>query len=348
MNNIVISIIIPAYHVENYIGNTLKSIFSQNKAEIEVIVVNDGSKDNTLGVVESIKAEWKPANLKVFSTENRGVSAARNFGLNKARGEYVLFLDGDDALAPGTLQVIIDNVSNHRPDVLYWPYNRTDEEFRTLRPFPHEIPSDFVHAGKHVLREVVNGATWICTGSAVISKQLLVSNAIVYNENCASGEDIEFTMQVLSRAPQVAFTSKALTYYVDRKKSATNQFEVRNFDAILALKRVVTSFHKNAELDRAICNKISNEWIPEYYIGIYYHCFMHALELYQNSWFKAADAIRSGLKAHYPGLEKEMRKRLLTGKKRSFYVFSISPIVYFFFREVRRKMRDGGGKKCKR
>ena len=86
-----ISIIVPVYNVENYIKKCLDSIFDQTYKDYEVIVVNDGTKDNSMNIVNNYK-------VKIVTQKNQGLSAARNHGVEKAKGEYLIFLDSDDYL----------------------------------------------------------------------------------------------------------------------------------------------------------------------------------------------------------------------------------------------------------
>lgn len=121
MNNIWLSIIVAAYNVERYIGEALTSILDQIDNRVEIIVINDGSKDNTLEVVESIQASHSfGQQLRIINQQNSGVSEARNTGLEIMKGHYVAFLDGDDHVLPnyyGRLLETIDQ-NNCEPDII--------------------------------------------------------------------------------------------------------------------------------------------------------------------------------------------------------------------------------------
>ncbi|MBR4570580.1 MAG: glycosyltransferase family 2 protein, partial [Candidatus Riflebacteria bacterium] len=92
-----VSVIIPAYNVEKYIGECLDSIIFQTYKNIEIIVVNDGSKDNTLSIIRDYSK--KDNRIIIIDKQNTGVSDTRNCGINKAKGVYIVFVDGDDYLA---------------------------------------------------------------------------------------------------------------------------------------------------------------------------------------------------------------------------------------------------------
>ncbi|MDE6394665.1 MAG: glycosyltransferase, partial [Duncaniella sp.] len=96
-----ISVIIPAYNAQAYLRECLESVLAQSFSDWEVIVVDDGSTDSTAAIAQSFSA--RDSRVRVLSTVNRGVSAARNAALGMARGEWVTFLDSDDLLPPGAL-----------------------------------------------------------------------------------------------------------------------------------------------------------------------------------------------------------------------------------------------------
>ncbi|WP_443944226.1 glycosyltransferase family 2 protein [Pedobacter sp. AW1-32] len=114
-----VSIIIPAYNAAKTIGNTLDSAFKQTYKPIEVIVVNDGSTDDTLSIVETSKYP-----VRLFSTENRGVSKARTLGFMESKGEYIQYLDADDLLMPDKIQRQLHAMILHKADVAYGDWER--------------------------------------------------------------------------------------------------------------------------------------------------------------------------------------------------------------------------------
>lgn len=98
---LLLSIIIPVYNVEAYIGKLLQSIFSQDTERVEIIVVNDGTPDDSMNVVQGFVSVH--ANLHIVNQPNRGLSEARNAGLKQAQGKYVWFVDGDDSISTDSL-----------------------------------------------------------------------------------------------------------------------------------------------------------------------------------------------------------------------------------------------------
>ena len=110
-----ISVVIPLYNKENAIVKTLQSVFDQTISDFEVVVVDDGSTDNSLEVVRAIR----DARIRVIHKENGGVSSARNVGIKAAKGQYVALLDGDDLWQPnGLLAVLLESVAQIKSGAL--------------------------------------------------------------------------------------------------------------------------------------------------------------------------------------------------------------------------------------
>ena len=118
----IISIIIPMYNVENYIAICLNSIIQNDLKNVEVIIVNDGSTDNSRTIAERYQAKY--SQIRVYDKKNEGVSSARNYGLMKSKGDWVWFIDSDDAINQGSLKYIKKEISdrNNKFDILVFKY----------------------------------------------------------------------------------------------------------------------------------------------------------------------------------------------------------------------------------
>lgn len=116
MNNIKVSVIVPIYNVEEYLEECLDSLLTQTLNEIEVIMVNDGSVDNSRNIAQKYVTKYK--HFQLIERENGGLSAARNSGLLVATGEYIYFIDSDDYLVPNALEILYKKASSENLDVL--------------------------------------------------------------------------------------------------------------------------------------------------------------------------------------------------------------------------------------
>lgn len=131
MNKYKVSIIVPVYNVEKYLKQCMESLVNQTLKEIEIIVVNDGSPDNSIKILEKYEKKY-PDKVKVFTTENRGVSHARNYGLDRASGEYIMFVDSDDFVELEMAEKLYTKASTDQNDlVMCARYNVYEVEGRT-------------------------------------------------------------------------------------------------------------------------------------------------------------------------------------------------------------------------
>ncbi len=117
------SIIIPVYNVEKYIKRCLDSVFNQTEKDFEVIVVNDGTKDNSMDIVKNY-------NVKIINQKNMGLSEARNNGVKNAKGEYLVFLDSDDYIEKDLLKELNKSLTNN-PDIIRYQIKEVDEDNNT-------------------------------------------------------------------------------------------------------------------------------------------------------------------------------------------------------------------------
>ena len=123
-----ISVIIPAFNCEKTIEGCINSLLSRKaiSVNIEIIIVDDGSTDNTRNVLENLKNCHKE--IQVFTQENKGAGAARNLGIEKATGDYLWFIDGDDVVNQNSINVISFEISKYKPEILVFNYKLFDEK----------------------------------------------------------------------------------------------------------------------------------------------------------------------------------------------------------------------------
>lgn len=163
-----VSVIIPVYNTEKYIGKTLESVCAQTLANIEILVVNDGSTDQSLKVIEQfMQADQR---IQLFQQSNRGLSVARNTGLQNARGEYIYFMDSDDLLEPCTLELCYQKCLNEQLDFIFFDAESFSDEPIPLRNYQYKRnlqPEDKVWTGPEML--ALQYATWSYRSSACLS-----------------------------------------------------------------------------------------------------------------------------------------------------------------------------------
>lgn len=248
-----VSVVIPVYNLEQYVDAILDSLHAQTDKNFEAIIVDDGSTDKSyekvLKSVENAEFEYK-----VFSIENGGVSAARNFGIAKATGDYVLPIDGDDYLSADCIESIRTADEKSQADVICWGYNEVNEDGSISRQYFDRLRSDLDWMdGEEALQNMMVYKTlWIWSGSAAYKRDFLLREGIEFTVDCKCGEDQEFTVKALGRADKVRFINKILSFYLQRGNSVTHSYNTRRLDIVDALERAYTFIDPNPSTDRQI------------------------------------------------------------------------------------------------
>ena len=130
--NGLISIIIPVYNLEEYIQFNIDNMLSQTYENIEVIYVDDGSSDSSAQIIKA--AAQNDSRIKYYYKENGGVSSARNLGIEKAAGEYIMFVDGDDLINKRAVEIYYDSLKKNNTDISYSDMNETHDAFSSAQP----------------------------------------------------------------------------------------------------------------------------------------------------------------------------------------------------------------------
>lgn len=237
-SNVLVSFVVPAYNVEKYIPKTLNSLLSQTEKDFEIIIVDDGSTDNTYQVVKEILQNSGFQNYKILRKPNGGVSSARNVGIKEAKGKYIIFLDGDDYVAPELVEEVKNIVLKNDVDMLCWKFQCVDE---TEKPAEYQFEQEGlkegqIYTGLQVLERILTERSfWIWTGSAAYLREPIIRNGLFYNEKHHVGEDQEFIYKYLGNSYRIYFIGEVLSYYVQRSGSDTKKIDVKQFDSYLAI-----------------------------------------------------------------------------------------------------------------
>ena len=217
-----ISVIIPLYNSQGFIGKCVGSLLKQTYKNCEIIIVDDASTDQSLEIVKGM-AE-KDSRVKVFSGKKySGVSAVRNVGLSNAKGDYVCFVDSDDYVSKYYLESLITSLKDTGADISCVGVARVGESQRkNLDKFFN--PNDY----KACTFDKVEAMELLFTGrkirmniwNKIFSKEIFAGeNKLFYNENVYHGEDVEFLYDAFSRVNKVAFVPKKYYAYTRRKGS---------------------------------------------------------------------------------------------------------------------------------
>lgn len=202
-----ISIIIPTYNAEKYIDRCINSVLTQKGAMLEIIVVNDGSTDNTYE-----KLRRYGDRITLINKKNGGVASARNDALNFCTGEYVIFLDCDDYLPENIVSYYIDICTEFDPDIIRGNYKVVFDD-RTLLPQKRMYRTELIDKNRfrtevypHFITDIL-----LNTCCASLIKRDLISKE--FRKDLSTGEDAVFMMTVYTNAKNVYFTDKIVYNY---------------------------------------------------------------------------------------------------------------------------------------
>ncbi len=207
-----ISVIIAIYNPGKYLSPCLDSIINQTYKNLEIILVDDGSTDNSLEVCKEY-AE-KDSRIIVHHKENSGVSATRNKGIDLAHGDYYSFIDSDDILEADTYEYLINIINEHQVDAVNYEHYITYNDRETVHKLPDNRYGLFDRVG--AVAQLTNGVLF--AWNKLFSKKII--EGVRFHEKVCRGEDSLFAIQAFDKAEKVWFDSRPLYHYVQSEESA--------------------------------------------------------------------------------------------------------------------------------
>ncbi len=202
-----LSIIIPVYNTEQYISECIESIIDSNISDYEILLIDDGSTDNSGKICDDYAKQYD--NILSFHKLNGGASSARNYGLKRAKGEYIFFLDSDDFLIKGNnLKNIVRNAS---ADVIQFKmcylYTK-NKQYQYLR----DINTEYANVKHFLYLQVENGTFSISPCDKIIKKSLLIINKIYFMEGIVA-EDLDWTLQLFLKVKDIIVVNDNVYVY---------------------------------------------------------------------------------------------------------------------------------------
>ena len=232
-----ISVIVPVYNAEKYLVECLESLVNQTYQNFEIILVNDGSTDNSSKICEEYKKKYK--NIKYISIENHGVSYARNLGIAEASGDYIMFVDSDDIISLN----LSSNLDSYSENIIYF------NEFLDDNANEEELIKSILG---------LNGKKLALAGpySKLFKRSFLIDNKIVFNEQLINGEDMIFNIECAIKNKMYKIVNCSFYRYRINMSSVTNNFKEKilendkNFHIVLKSILNNTSFEKFLDIKK--------------------------------------------------------------------------------------------------
>lgn len=330
-----ISVIVPAYNASKYIEKCIQSVLNQDYNNFELIVINDGSTDNTLKILN--KLSEKDNRIKIFNQENSGVSSARNLGLQKAVGKYITFLDSDDSLLENALSSFISEINDNVDFVICSTREiklSTMEVLLKRKSFNNkdEIKSNFLDFDTYIRRPWAN----------LYRKSIIDNYNIKFPIDISFGEDHIFNLEYLKHTEKAVVISDKIVY-----------------NYIIAHNGLCLKYHENMhQIEKKIYLKIVDFFgglnnIPKKYHNHYVSCYLNGcIEYYisQTTLKKAIVKVEETFDVFSDLLNSEIinslfnanQKKLINSKKYNVFVFEfiLKKPKETIYRKIRKNLKS--------
>lgn len=265
-----LSIIIPLYNVENYVIECLDSIVLQTGNEQEIILINDGSTDRTAKIVQKFINESKKNNIHLYSQENKGPSSARNLGIQKANGKYLMFVDSDDVVSNNALDIIKKTIDSEY-DLTLFGFNYLQNN-KVIKTWISEIPSFKIKENDpsellcRYLEKIKYHINWY-PWAKLFKSEIIKNHDIRFDENLVCCEDFDFLFRYLLNCKSIQYISEFIYLYrIDSERSIK---KTRSYNNVVS---ELNSFYGIYEIIKNKRKKSLNKYIAENYFNTFMWC----------------------------------------------------------------------------
>lgn len=296
-----VSVIIPVYNVENYLRKCLNSLVNQTLKDIEIIVVNDGTLDNSQEIIDEYVKKY-PKKVVSIIQENGGQGAARNTGLLHAKGEYIGYVDSDDYVEENMYEELYKKAKEEDSDIVICGNNVVKENYEFLSK--EDVDKEFL-LGKM--------AVW----NKIYKKNIIVDNKIQFRSKVWY-EDLDFTMKVYFSSKKISYVDKPLYNYLLREGSTMNNNNIkRNLELIEAFDSLI---------DYCKDKKIYNKAKDEIEFLCIYHMYIFATTRVLNTNNKYKDKIeiinkfKNYINSKFPNFKQNKYLYLLPKRRKLIYI----------------------------
>jgi glycosyltransferase involved in cell wall biosynthesis len=242
MDNFKVSVIVPVYNASQYISKTLDSIISQDFDGFEVIVIDDGSSDDSLEIINECFRDCKIPH-KIIHQENSGVSVARNAGIDESNGDYLVFIDADDYVSSNHLS----SLYNGKTDFSLTLYAKKEgDKLTNLDTYSQDVISTYDFIKMELNMQITFNFFQLMYKSDIIK-----DNDIKFTPGIVYGEDTEFAHKALNYGDEIAINNEVTYYYVQHPDSAIKTTEYRRFGIVKIFENIAEFYKSNDKAEFA-------------------------------------------------------------------------------------------------
>ena len=269
-----VSIIVPIYNSEKYLSECIDSILNQTYPDIELILINDGSTDDSLKIINEYARNNK--NIIVINQENMGASLSRKNGISKSSGDYLMFIDSDDYIEKDTIENLAKIIKRDRVDIVKYEFINRDSWINDILP---GIYSDKLELYKKLLTT----SDLNSLANEIISKKIINLDDSIFKIKSSVGEDLMMNLYFFDKAKKIEFINQRYYYYRINEDSSTNTYNINRVLNFIketnSLFEILPSYYKKWDLnDDSILDKI--------YFNIITNMSSRIKVIVQNDWNK--------------------------------------------------------------
>ena len=219
-----VSVIVPVYNGEKHLTATLNSIINQDYEDIEIIVVNDASTDNTLNLAGKVLKNSKRAFKIINHEKNLGVSAARNHGLDASNGEYIWFCDSDDLAEKNFVSSLYKEIEDTNADLVFCRIKYFYEAENKIENKPIKLKKKSLDPGFYLKAWAKGKLKFWSVWNFIFRKDFLIQNKLKFSEKFPLFEDGEFALKSVALSSKISFVNDELYIYVQHNEHSTTKY----------------------------------------------------------------------------------------------------------------------------
>lgn len=336
-----ISVIVPVYNVEPYLERCVHSILAQDFDGYEIVLVNDGTEDNSGKIAEDFARKY-PEKIVYIKQENRGLGGARNTGILHAKGEYLLFVDSDDYIAPDTLQKVYRKIVEEQADLLIFDYYRVSEQYEVLsRNYGCFGKEDTFTLETYPEVLFDNPSTW----NKMYHRRLFLEYGITFPDKVWY-EDLRTTAKIYTKAEKIVYFREPFYYYYQREDSIMHTKDCTKYLQIIEAMDDLLQYFKGEK----IYDKFEKELE---FLAVYHLLFFAVVQVNKiDSESTVQKRLREYVTKKFPCYKKNLYCRQRFSKKEKMILYLIGKEWFPFLRgcfgisKIIKDMREKVWKNC--
>ena len=276
-----ISVVIPVYNAEEFLDRSIKSVISQSYDNWELLLIDDGSKDNSRRICDCYAAKDK--RIKVFAKENGGSAAARNFGVQQSKGEFIFFLDADDLIEPNALELLLAEYEKNETDLVMANFSKLNPDGKIVKqnvsfhpdygPFKGDKKilsvKESANFVRHFLKHPSNHLVSYCW-ARLYKSSIIKEYNIKADDDMKLFEDFVFNLEYMKHTKNIVFVNESVYTYVMHDNHVSVSMGILNGDSLIHDMNIF--WKKVEEYFESIKNLFSEEIVIQKEIG---HCLVH-------------------------------------------------------------------------